>query len=477
MPQSGHSEIGPNPFIPVIATTWDPTPELVRKIIDSGADDLVVKPISVGHLLERVQSLVYKRKPFVVTTDYVGPDRHRTPSRMAETALIDVPNPLKARITGEEETVSAQTRIDEVIAEINLHKLERYAADIGSLVNIVLPKLAEGRADSGARDILGRLEGIAARARRRMADTEREHVSELCGSLSQVVKNLLAAEDAVNPKDVKLLKPLSQAVQAGFDISEVTTSAARAISLTVGGHADLDEIRRALHAEAQKRATREGARSRRSKFILRLLVARVSHLFGDRGGWRQRLRRDFLHGFDRYLVQLLGRSLYDQMNAEAGDILSVLDVDDDAEIWRKIYLDENHKVFGFSILIKFLEKFDHFDRGRRNFTSIVNSSIMKEADKGKYLDRYVLDEGQFMMVFGTMFSDLFSILGDADGAEELDSTFGAGTWEKMERIRSAYREYLIVPSKESWLDAESKEYLLNQIAAAPDAAPAAGAAP
>ena len=193
-----HSEIGTNPFIPVIATTWDPTPELVRKIIDSGADDLVVKPISVGHLLERVQSLVYKRKPFVVTTDYVGPDRHRTPSRVAETALIDVPNPLKARITGEEEPVAAQLRIDEVIAEINLQKLERYAVDIGSLVNIVLPKLDEGRADSGARDILQRLETIAVRARGRMADTERAHVSELCQSLAQVVKNLLAAEDALN---------------------------------------------------------------------------------------------------------------------------------------------------------------------------------------------------------------------------------------------------------------------------------------
>ena len=274
-----------------------------------------------------------------------------------------------------------------------------------------------------------------------------------------------------------MLKPLSQAVQAGFDVSEITAAAARAISMTVGGHADLDEIRRALHAEAQTRATREGAGSRRTKFILRLLIARVSHLFEDRGGWGQRLRRDFLRGFDRYLVQLLGKSLYEQMNAEAGDILSVLDVDEDAEIWRKIYLDENHKVFGFSILIKFLEKFEHFDRGRRSFTSIVNSSIMKDADKGKYLDRYVLDEGQFMMVFGTMFSDLFSVLGDADEAEELDSTFGAGTWEKMERIRSAYREYLVVRSKESWLDAESKEYLLNQIAAVPEAAPAADISP
>ena len=128
--------------------------------------------------------------------------------------------------------------------------------------------------------------------------------------------------------------------------------------------------------------------------------------------------------------------------------MSVLGVDDDAEIWRKIYLDENHKVFGFSILIKFLERFDNFDRGKRNFMSTVNATIMKETNKSKYLNRYVLDEGQFMMVFGTMFSDLFSVLGDADEADDLDSTFGAGTWERTERIRRAYREYLVVRRKE-----------------------------
>ena len=89
--------------------------------------------------------------------------------------------------------------------------------------------------------------------------------------------------------------------------------------------------------------------------------------------------------------------------------------------------------------------------------SIVNTSIMDDDDKGKYLDRYVLDEGQFMMVFGTMFSDLFSVVGNVDEAEALDETFGAGTWERMERIRSAYREYVVVRSKESWLDAESRE--------------------
>ena len=218
-----------------------------------------------------MQSLVYQRKPIVVTTDYIGPDRHRTPTRPAETVLIDVPNPLRTRVTGEEEPVAAQARIDEVVAEINTQKLERYTVDIGSLVNIALPKLEEGTIDPGARDILERLHSVARRAARRMADTERAHVSDLCNSLCQVAENLLAAEGAVNTKDVKLLKPLSQAVQAGFEVSEVTASAARAISITIGVHSDLDEIRRDLRVEAEKRDVREGLGSRRNRFILRLL--------------------------------------------------------------------------------------------------------------------------------------------------------------------------------------------------------------
>ena len=149
------------------------------------------------------------------------------------------------------------------------------------------------------------------------------------------------------------------------------------------------------------------------------------------------------------------------MNSEAGDILSVLDVDEDAEIWPRIYRDEDHKILGYNILIHFLEQFERFDRGKRSFMSIVNMTIMKNSRKGKYIDRYVWDECQFMIVFGAMFADLFSVLGDADEAEALDSTFGPGTRERMERIRGAYREYVVVRSKERWLDAESREYLLK----------------
>lgn len=63
-----HNEVGSNPFMPIIATTWNPTSEMVKKVIESGSDDLLPKPLSSEHLISRIEQLVQARKPFVVTS-------------------------------------------------------------------------------------------------------------------------------------------------------------------------------------------------------------------------------------------------------------------------------------------------------------------------------------------------------------------------------------------------------------------------
>ena len=70
-----HSETGRNPFVPVIVTTWEPDQNLVEKVANSGADALLVKPFAPKQLIDRIEHLAHKRKPFVVTSDYIGPDR------------------------------------------------------------------------------------------------------------------------------------------------------------------------------------------------------------------------------------------------------------------------------------------------------------------------------------------------------------------------------------------------------------------
>lgn len=452
-----HSRTGDNPFLPIIVTTWKPTPDLVRRIVDSGIDDLVIKPVSVGGLVSRVENLIHNRKQFVVTSDYIGPDRHDTPGRNDDEAtLMEVPNALKSSVTGTPEEVTAQADVRKMIAEINLHKLERYAVDIVTLVNMLVPKIKQSLFDDAAIKLLERLQTIAGDSHRRMEGTKYAHVSELSDTLSQVTSNLLKNREKSAEKDIRLLKPLSQAIQGGFDSSDVTAAAARAISDTIGtDKADLKEIRTSLHAKAgssaQKQepgmvpASRE-APSRRTKFVLRLLTARVSHLFrsGDKTG--QRLPREFIRGFDNYLRKLLGSALYSELNDEAKDLLNVIEADEDAEIWKKIYMDAKYRVFSMNILIKFLEKFENFNRGKRYFMSIINAAVMEDKSEGGHLEDFVMDDGQFSMVFGTMFSDIFKIMGDEEDASGFEKTFGDGTWARLDGIRTAYQEYLVVNS-------------------------------
>src|SRR3546814_17007040 len=72
-----HGSLGSNPFVPIIIATWDASRSVVHRIIDCGADDVLIKPLSPQSISGRIQALADNRKPFVVTAHYIGPDRRR----------------------------------------------------------------------------------------------------------------------------------------------------------------------------------------------------------------------------------------------------------------------------------------------------------------------------------------------------------------------------------------------------------------
>jgi DNA-binding response OmpR family regulator len=88
-------DAGENPFVVIIVTAWDNSNSLVNRVINSGADDLVLRPFSVALLGTRIRTHVERRKGFVVTTDYIGPDRRRDTSRPSNVELFEPPNSLK----------------------------------------------------------------------------------------------------------------------------------------------------------------------------------------------------------------------------------------------------------------------------------------------------------------------------------------------------------------------------------------------
>ena len=84
-----------HPFPLVLSLAHQKTEADLRILIDCGPDAVVLTPVSIADLFNKIDRLAAERKPFVVTRNYIGPDR-RTGLRegAAPPRYVDAPNPL-----------------------------------------------------------------------------------------------------------------------------------------------------------------------------------------------------------------------------------------------------------------------------------------------------------------------------------------------------------------------------------------------
>ena len=211
-------EIGDNPFVPVIVTTWQPDSDLVRRVASCGTDAMLVKPISPGQLLERMEALAFRRRPFVVTSDYTGPDRRNDANRGSDIPQIKVPNTLRAKANGTPMSPDElQREIDGTLASINEEKLSRHAFQISFLEQVIASSMNGNRIDDSKRDMVDHLVYVANDLAQRVVGTKFDHVAELCHSLIDVATSIQKHFPRPNPKDLQLLKQLSGAILLGLN--------------------------------------------------------------------------------------------------------------------------------------------------------------------------------------------------------------------------------------------------------------------
>lgn len=88
-------ELHAHPFPLIVMLAHQQEEPQLRALIDSGPDAIVVTPVSIADLFAKVDLLAAGRKPFVVTRDYIGPDRRKAPREGTNQPLIiQAPNPL-----------------------------------------------------------------------------------------------------------------------------------------------------------------------------------------------------------------------------------------------------------------------------------------------------------------------------------------------------------------------------------------------
>ncbi|HEY9080937.1 response regulator [Magnetovibrio sp.] len=221
-----HGCHGDNPFLVVITLINKPSRDVVQAAINSGADQVLAKPITAKGLTEKVAELTHSRKRFVVTTDYVGPDRraaHREGTM--QIPQIDVPNPLHQRMSGSKNDSRNKRSVEAAKLIINEHKVQRHAYQIGWLLDHVMPEIAALQADAlpDGPENLKRLHNVSQDLCRRIKGTRFAHVTEMALTLCRMSEQAL--NEGLCENDMHLMGRMAEIIERAFDPDREATAA------------------------------------------------------------------------------------------------------------------------------------------------------------------------------------------------------------------------------------------------------------
>ncbi|MBL4721440.1 MAG: response regulator [Alphaproteobacteria bacterium] len=228
------NELGPNPFVPIIMTTWNKDATTIRRVIDCGVDGLLLKPMSAGALMKHLEVILVDRKAFIVTSSYIGPDRRKDPGHKSNIPLMDVPNTLKAKKSGQHVDIEMLDRlIAENILDVNAERLRRNAFEISFLLGLILPAYEEDVVSVMTRKQLHRIRVVSIDISSRVRGTEYAHISDLCKTMNSITKSVSESFEEPPSKDFQLMKPVSDAILAGINPDRSASAMASEISSSI----------------------------------------------------------------------------------------------------------------------------------------------------------------------------------------------------------------------------------------------------
>lgn len=224
---------GLNPFSVVMLTAWDLSHGIVSAVLQSGADDLIARPFSIAQFEKRIRMLVEGRKHFVVTSNYIGPDRRRDPTRHSDAKLIEVPNTLRGKVVENATSEDLDGAIRTMQEHMARQRLERLGAQIAVSAEVVMDWAIapEGLFDPSEID---RLRRATLELRSHTEEGALAGAEQLCQGVLKVCDELVSGTEDP-PRQAALLKELAKGIQLAIHPDRSATEMEGEIADAVAG--------------------------------------------------------------------------------------------------------------------------------------------------------------------------------------------------------------------------------------------------
>ena len=192
-----HGNIGTNPFMVIMLLTWDPEVNAVNFAMQTGVDDIVMMPISVRLLEQRIDKMINNRKRFVATEDYVGPERRAQSSEEEEvdgSNNFAVPNSLRHKTTGDESAAAHKDVIEDATQLITQHRLTELTTQVSALATRAKNQAKKPNGDSNPTKTLIKVTRLLDQISSHVDAQDNNNLIILADSMHRVV-NVIAQTD------------------------------------------------------------------------------------------------------------------------------------------------------------------------------------------------------------------------------------------------------------------------------------------
>jgi DNA-binding response OmpR family regulator len=234
-----HQRIAGNPFIVLIATANQVDEAAMAKILQSGVDDLLIKPIDSATLIRRIGAFAKGRKPFVITPGYIGPTRRndRRDDGSDEDQVVEVPNTIRAKVALRQSAAEISKLIEAGCVSLG-QKMAHGGIKVIARMTRRLVELqgVQGTADQSRRTLrnLADKAGEIAMLHRNSATTR--YVAPIAERMSQLCRRAEASSNRPPTIEVDLLSQLSEAAQIAAAADEDAPEAVPEIVKIVDGY-------------------------------------------------------------------------------------------------------------------------------------------------------------------------------------------------------------------------------------------------
>ena len=206
-----NQKLGDNPFMLITMLVNANRPASLKEAIGIGVDDIIVKPLTTERVQERLKLVTFHRQPFIVTDDYMGPQR-KNMELTGRVRRISVLNTMLEKVNGREFDKNAlRDAVEGSLQEVLQAKLDSQSFRLGEVCERLLRAYDTNLVTEDVQndlimlaDVLDEAAGVA----KKLKDGS---LAGLCEQLAENVRGIADHYDDASPSEIDLIRKVTAA--------------------------------------------------------------------------------------------------------------------------------------------------------------------------------------------------------------------------------------------------------------------------